>query len=173
MESPRMPDVQNVAAWRGSTTDLTLGTAFAETAKARPDARLIMVDEAGEREVSLGWVYGQARRLAGGLQALGLNPGDVIGVQMPNRLETLLAHAAAAVAGLVVLPIIHIYGENELKFILEQSGAKAIVTPDVLKGADYVARVRAAGPSVKHIVVGEAAAPAIAWASLLDAGSLA
>jgi acyl-CoA synthetase (AMP-forming)/AMP-acid ligase II len=157
--------------WRaqGLLVDRTLAEAFVEAVRARPDVEVTVVSDNRPAHATLGEVFERAQRLAGGLRALGLGAGDVVAVQTPNWLETLLAHAAIALIGGVTLPIIHIYGSAELSFIVRQSGAKALITPDVWRGANYIERVaavRAVAPDLIHVVVGQAPAGAVAWDDL-------
>ena len=73
-----------------------------------------------------------ARRFAGGLHAHGIRPGDVVSYQLPNRVEALVVLYGAAMAGAVLVPIVHFYGPKELAFILEQSGSVLHVTSNTL-----------------------------------------
>jgi acyl-CoA synthetase (AMP-forming)/AMP-acid ligase II len=156
-------------AHEGLTSDATLADSFAMAARAFPAAKVLVVSDHRPTEASLTDVFEAAKSVAGGLQAIGVGPGDVVAVQTPNWLETLLAHAAIALAGAVILPIVHIYGRTEVEYILRQSGAKVLMTPDHWRGADYIAR--AAGlcealPDLRHVVVGEAPSGSIAWSTL-------
>jgi acyl-CoA synthetase (AMP-forming)/AMP-acid ligase II len=164
------PDV--AAGWRerGLWGEDTLGETFAAVAAAFPGTRLIASDARGETTTTLAEVFAQASRLAGGFAAMGLRLGSVLAVQMPARREALITHAAAALAGLTVLPVIHIYGTHELDFILAQSGAEAIVVPDRWRGVDYVDRVRQApaGRRLPLIVTGDGSADTIDWSALAD-----
>jgi acyl-CoA synthetase (AMP-forming)/AMP-acid ligase II len=78
----------------------------------------------------------RARRFAGGLVALGVHPGDVVSYQLPNRVEALVVLYGTAMAGAVLVPIVHFYGPKELAFILEQSGAVLHVTSATQGGMD-------------------------------------
>ncbi len=59
----------------------------------------------------------------------GSGPGDVIAYQMPNWAETLAVLWAGFRIGATMVPIIHFYGPQELRFIVRQSGARALVIP--------------------------------------------
>lgn len=60
-----------------------------------------------------------ARRLAAGLRARGVRPGDAIAFQLPNWMEAAATFWAAAVLGAVVVPIVHFYGRKEVAHILD------------------------------------------------------
>lgn len=85
-----------------------------------------------------GEVVERAGRLAVALQALGLGRGDVVAFQLPNWHETLIIDLACARMGIVVVPIIPIYRDAELRFMLADCGARAIFVPATpYRGIDY------------------------------------
>ncbi|MEJ2337063.1 MAG: AMP-binding protein [Gemmatimonadales bacterium] len=118
----------------------------------------------------------RARRFAGGLVAAGVEPGDVVSYQLPNRVEALVVLYGAAMAGAVLVPIVHFYGPKELTFILEQSGSVLHVTAATQGGMDsgaLEARVRTALSSPPHfVVVGGAAAGQTEFEALEAAAAL-
>jgi acyl-CoA synthetase (AMP-forming)/AMP-acid ligase II len=69
-----------------------------------------------------------ARRLAAGLQARGVGPGDVIAIQLPNWMEAAAAFWAATFLGAVVVPIVHFYGRKELTHIMATARPKVFLT---------------------------------------------
>jgi acyl-CoA synthetase (AMP-forming)/AMP-acid ligase II len=149
----------------------TLGQCLVRGARERPDVRLVINEGGIDREIALAEVADRARRLAAGLKAIGLRSGDVFAVQMPTRLSTLIAHAAAGLLGLTLLPIIHIYEGRELDFIIDQSGARALLTPSAWRTIDFAARRAALAerfPDLIRIVDGDAEPGAVDLASLLD-----
>ncbi|MHA7833725.1 MAG: AMP-binding protein [Algiphilus sp.] len=90
-----------------------------------------------------GEVVDQARRLAAAMQELGLGQGDVVAFQLPNWFETLIIDLACARMGIVVVPIIPIYRDAELRFMLADCGARAIFVPGTpYRGMDYKAMVQ-------------------------------
>src|SRR5690606_1331633 len=88
----------------------TIGAAIEHSAVTRPDVELVFDTEIGRSIVTVGEIADRASRLAGGLAARGLVPGDRLLVQMPNSVEQAVTVAAAFWYGLVVVPVIHIYG---------------------------------------------------------------
>ncbi|EUA30283.1 AMP-binding enzyme family protein [Mycobacterium xenopi 4042] len=71
-----------------------------------------------------------ARRLAGGLRARGVGPGDVVAFQLPNWMEAAAVFWAAAFLGAVVVPIVHFYGRKELSHILSTARPCVFVTAE-------------------------------------------
>ncbi|QJD60663.1 long-chain fatty acid--CoA ligase [Pseudomonas sp. gcc21] len=67
-------------------------------------------------------------RLAAGLQAQGIKPGDRVMVCMANAPEVFVAYQAIMRAGAIVLPVMHVLHPREIGFIAEVSEASAIIT---------------------------------------------
>jgi acyl-CoA synthetase (AMP-forming)/AMP-acid ligase II len=159
--------------WReaGWHSDELLGDTLKAAAAARPGTCFHFHTEAGEQHVTAQELVQRGLALAGGLRALGLQPGDRLAVQMPTSVETVLLYIAALQAGAVLVPIVHIYGAAELGFILRQSGARFLAMPRHWRGTDFLQRLQACGelPALAHvIVVGDEApaAGAIGWQAL-------
>ncbi len=73
-----------------------------------------------------------ANRLAHALVRLGVAPGGRVVVMLPNCPEVLQAYAAILRAGAVVVPVIFLLSPEEVRHILEHSGAKLLLTsPDL------------------------------------------
>ncbi len=65
--------------------------------------------------------------LATGLRTLGLKPGDVCVLMMPNSLNWAVVYYALAKLGAVVVPVNFLYRERELEYIFRDAGARAFV----------------------------------------------
>ncbi len=74
----------------------------------------------------------EATQLAAGLRALGVSPGDRVLMMMPNRPEVVIGYQAIARAGAVIIPVLPLLKAPEVRFIAENSGAKAIFTSALL-----------------------------------------
>jgi len=110
----------------------------------------------GERATTLGVLVSDAARAAGGLQARGIGPGDVVAVQLPGSYEGAVIQAAVGLCGAVLLPVVMIYGPREMDFVLRRSGAVAVVLPREHRGrphADAVLRGLTSLPALKFAVV--------------------
>jgi long-chain acyl-CoA synthetase len=88
-----------------------------------------------------GQLAARARRAAAGFVALGIEPGDRVVLCMANCPEVSLTYAALWRAGAVATPVLFLLTEDELRHVLADSGAKAIVTtpeflPKILNVAD-------------------------------------
>ena len=126
------------ALW-GNTT---IAQAAWRKAQERPDEVAIYLE--GEASITYGSIADEARRLVTGLQTLGMKAGDVISFQLPNWRESVVVDIAASAMGLIANPVIPIYRDHELRFILKDVGARLIYIPE---------RVRRLGVSVHAGVV--------------------
>lgn len=136
-----------------------------------PHCSLVYCASDGSRSVtSVGEIREAAKRMAAGLRTRGVRPGDAVAVQLANRTEASVAYAAVLMAGGVLVPIVHIYGPSEVRFILEQADAVMIIQPDRWRTTDFSSRIATYTdlPSLRHVVtVGDdAPAGAVSWHDL-------
>jgi acyl-CoA synthetase (AMP-forming)/AMP-acid ligase II len=106
------------------------------------------------------FTYGDFRdavwNLAAGLQELGAGHGDRIAVQLPNWNEYFLVYAACARLSVVMIPVVTVYREGEVGFIVENSAAVGLVTTGEFRGFDaaaMAASIAASSPNLKFRVV--------------------
>lgn len=95
-------------------------------------------------------------RAAGALRALGIAAGDVVAVQLPNWWEFVVAALACGRIGAVVNPLMPIFRERELGFMLAFCEAKALVVPKLFRGFDHeamAANLQAKLPPLRHVIV--------------------
>src|ERR1700729_3490130 len=115
--------------------DETLPSVLARHAQVRPD-KLAIVDDHGSR-LSYGDLHRRSSQLAAAIADRGIGPGDVVGVQFPNRAEASVAALAIEKAGAIVCPMVTPYRKNELAFIIRQTGMKLLFVPGVYRGYDH------------------------------------
>ncbi len=136
-------------AWR----NVTVAHCTIREALQQPDS-VVVVE--GERAYTFAEIADQAFELAGAFDALGLAPGDVISFQLPNWSETMAINIAACMSGLVINPIVPIYRDAEVRFILKDARAKLLFIPEQFRNFDYpamVQRLRPELPDLQHVVV--------------------
>jgi fatty-acyl-CoA synthase len=90
----------------------------------------------------------RADAMAAGLVALGLEPGERIGVWSPNCAEWVVTQFAAAKAGLILVTINPAYRLSELEYTLNKVGVRALVAAERFKTSDYVGMVEALAPEL-------------------------
>ena len=131
----------------------TLSRWLVRAASETPEAPAIVGD--GQR-LSYGELAERVASLAGGLKALGLDAGDVVAVQMPNRAEYLVSYLAICAIGGVMTTLYVPYRAAEMESLLGHSGARAFVGLDEMGGfspARTVLDLRDRVPSLEHVVV--------------------
>jgi long-chain acyl-CoA synthetase len=101
-----------------------LATILTETAIATPDAPVSLVSGTVTTYRELD---GQSGRLAAGLREIGLLPGQVVALQLPNVPQFLTAYFGALKAGLVVLPLNPLLMAPELEYHLTDSSAALLI----------------------------------------------
>ena len=74
----------------------------------------------------------EATQLAAGLRALGIQKGDRVIVMMLNCPEVVISYQAIARAGAVIIPVLPLLKGPEVRYIAENSAAKAIITSPIL-----------------------------------------
>jgi acyl-CoA synthetase (AMP-forming)/AMP-acid ligase II len=160
----------------GQWDDATLGAWTWELLQRHAAQELGVWSRTRPHRARLGEMHTSARRVASGLRRLGVAPGDVVAIELPNWAEVAIAIWASSFLGAVVVPIVHFYGPRELRFILEQSGARTLITADRFGSMDFAANlasVRDELPALEHVImVGEAAPDAIPFASLEAAAAI-
>ena len=149
----------------GSWTDDTLGSILAAGLTDAPDTTLAVYSQTRPWRGTFADGFELARRVAGGLRAAGVGPGDPVAFQLPNWMEAAATFWAVALLGAVPVPIVHFYGPKEVGFILEQSGARVLVTADRFGHLDFLANLEALRPTLgalEHVYVvgGDAPRPA-------------
>jgi cyclohexanecarboxylate-CoA ligase len=127
-------------------------------ARAHPgDPAAIEVDAAGEtREMSWHQLLVASERVACALIALGVAPGESVAFQLPNRLEFLAVALGTLRAGAVCEPLMPIFRERELEFMLRASRARVLFVPGRFRGRDHAEEARALAPqlpALEHVIV--------------------
>src|SRR5712672_1254175 len=98
------------------------------------------------------WTYAELKSrsdaFASGLLALGLEPGDRVGIWSPNCAEWTIAQFATGKAGLILVNINPAYRFSELDHVLRAVGCRAVITAARFKASDYIAMIRELVPEL-------------------------
>ncbi|MFG2184019.1 (2,3-dihydroxybenzoyl)adenylate synthase [Nocardia iowensis] len=141
----------------GYWTGRPLDDLLRETARRHPH-RPALLDADGAR--SYAWLDAAADRMAHGLLALGIAPGDRVVVQLPNVPEFLTVLFGLLRAGIIPVLTLPAHRRAEIEHLAALSGAVAYIAVDRLGDFDYrelAATVRTAVPSLRHVLIlGEA-----------------
>lgn len=122
-------------------------------ARATPDApALIFVDHDGRaRTTTFGELETLSCRLANALAALGAGPGTIVGANLPQGPEIILAHVAVTRLGGIILPLTVLFGPDALRYRLEDSGARILITTQ--EGFERSEPALAGLPELQHVLV--------------------
>ena len=97
-----------------------------------------------------------ADRVAVGLAKLGVGKNDIVACQLPNWWQFTLTYLACSRIGAVMNPLMHIFRERELSFMLKHGEAKVMIVPKTFRGFDFekmVTDLQPSLPDLKHVVV--------------------
>ena len=164
------PDQERRYLDGGMWGDLTLFERFRKQAADSPEKPAI-ID--AKRTYSYGELARRVDHLASNFLGMGVAPGEVVAVQLPNWGETPLLHLALNRIGALCLPIHESWREMEVGHLLQKGGAVALVVPLNYKDFDYpamVAGMRGELPALARIFsIGGAGPHSEAFEPLLDA----
>ena len=125
----------------------TIGVHFDKAVMRWPNAEALVV-----RHQDIRWTYSELKQhvdaLAAGLLALGLQPGDRVGIWSPNNAEWVVTQFATAKAGLILVNINPAYRLAELEYALNKVGCKGLITAASFKTSDYVGMLRNLAPEL-------------------------
>jgi len=142
---------------------LDLGRSFLASVERSPD-EIALVD--GSVRLSYGAWFERVRKVAGGLEALGLQRGDHVVALLQNRWEMATLHWACQFQGVVVTPLNWRAKPDEIDYCAGDANARAIVFQDV--SAQAVAESGVA-QGLPRIAVGGAPGGSLAFEQLLEA----
>ncbi len=136
---------------------LTIGQQLDATVAAHADREALVVRQQGVR-----WTWQElaerADAVAAGLLALGLEPGDRVGIWSPNNAEWVLTQFATARAGLILVNVNPAYRLSELEYALNKVGCRALVTATAFKSSDYAGMLRTLAPEIDACAPGRLSA---------------
>jgi len=146
----------------------TIGANFDATVRAFGDREALVERATGRR-----WTYAELAAdvdaLALALLEMGVAKGDRVGIWAPNCAEWTLTQYATAKIGAILVNINPAYRTRELEFVLNQSGARLLVSADKVKTSDYAGMIAEVRPNCSAladvVLLGSAG-----WDSLLERG---
>ena len=125
----------------------TLGVNFDLAAEKWGDNDALIVRHQGIR-----WTYNDLKKevdaFAAGLLALGLEPGDRIGIWSPNNSEWVVTQYATAKVGLILVNINPAYRVAELEYALNKVTCKALILATQFKSSDYLGMLKELAPEI-------------------------
>jgi cyclohexanecarboxylate-CoA ligase len=138
---------------QGLWVNRTITDFLDDVAERTPD-KVAFTDS--RRQITYGELKEQVDHCALGLLELGVGPGDVVSFQLPNWIEWVVVHYAASRIGAISNPLIPIYRQREVGFMVGLARSKVIVVPSDFRGFDYVGMVeelRGGWPALERVLV--------------------
>jgi non-ribosomal peptide synthetase component E (peptide arylation enzyme) len=138
---------------RGLWTGETFFQVLERRASEHPD-REVFADAKGR--ISYGGLKDKVERCAEFLRRIGIRRGDVVTIQLPNRIDFPVVFFALELIGAIANKVNPDFRARELEYILKFSNSRAFVCPREFKNFDYVAMAKALQqtvPRVEHIIV--------------------
>jgi cyclohexanecarboxylate-CoA ligase len=153
--APRRARMIAQGLWHDRTINAELDACLA----ACPDKLALTayrVEAGDEKRFTYRELASMADRIAVGLTRLGVQKNDVVACQLPNWWQFTLLYLACSRIGAVINPMMHIFRERELNFMLKHGEAKVIVAPKTFRGFDFeqmITAIQPGLPHLKHVVV--------------------
>lgn len=116
----------------------------------------VRVDSGETRRFTYRELARMADRIAVGLARLGVGRNDVVACQLPNWWQFTLTYLACSRIGAVINPLMHIFRERELSFMLKHGEAKVMIAPKSFRGFDFesmVTQLQPSLPALRHVVI--------------------
>ena len=155
LTSERLESNRSAGYW----TDRLLTDYLDDTVARDPD-RVAIVDNNSERGSRLQLTYGelseQVDRIALGLDRLGVGVADVVAFQLPNWWQFVAIHLACVRLGAVGNPLMPIFRQREMGFMLKFAEAKVVIVPEQFRGFDCPAMIQSISADLsdmQHLLV--------------------
>ena len=132
---------------------MTIGAAFDRAVERFAEREALVVRHQNLR-YSWAQLAEEVDRCARGLLALGLQPGERVGIWSPNNAQWCITQFATAKIGVVLVNINPAYRLNELEYALKQSGCRWLICADTFKTSDYHAMLHELLPELEGSAVG-------------------
>lgn len=167
MTDRRFDPVAHARAMRaaGYWLDKTYDEFLVRAITATPDKPAIIADRA-DRDHPQRFTYRElgdlVARAAAGLRNMGVGHGDIVAVQLPNWWEFVVTSLACGRIGAVVNPLMPIFRQHELSYMLGFAEAKVFIVPRLFRGFDHAAMaasLKASIPKLQHVIVVDGEGP--------------
>jgi long-chain acyl-CoA synthetase len=126
---------------------MNLGKLLENKAHEHPNRAAILVNG---KAISFEELNKNVNRLANALKSLGIEGGDRVAIMLPNIPEFVYTFLACQKLGSVAVPLNTMYKGGEIFFILNDCGAKAIIT--LSSAVPLINEIKPDLPNLKHII---------------------
>ena len=152
IDVPRPPSPETISEYRrqGYWGDRTFADILEARAKATPE-REAMADE--RRRITYGALWGEVKRFAEFLRRQGVGHGDVVTLQLPNRIEFPVVFFALELIGAVANKISADFRAVEVEYILRFSESKAYVCASEFKNFNFLTMIEGLRPQLPALTL--------------------
>ncbi|THD71783.1 cyclohexanecarboxylate-CoA ligase [Thalassobius vesicularis] len=168
--APRQEEMTARGLWKNKTVNDYFDACLATCSDKRA-LTSISVGTGARTDLTYAELDKLADRAAIGLHRLGVGKDDVVCCQLPNSWQFVATYLGCARLGAVFNPVMHIFREHELNFMLKHGEAKVFVIPKLFRGFDHEAMAEGMKPNLpdlQHIVVLDGEGPNSFDALLMD-----
>jgi len=150
IEVPRPTKPEDIARYRarGWWKDQTFAQILERRARETPDREAL---SDARRRITYGQLWNEVRRFAEFLRRQGVRPGDVVTLQLPNRIEFPVVFYSLELIGAVANKISADFRAMEVEYILRFSKSRAYVCASRFKGFDYLDMIRGLRPKLPDL----------------------
>ncbi len=155
VSAERRASMLGSGAWNDMIITDYLDQAVASAADS-PAIVAYRVSQNERRALSYAELNQIVNRMAAGLASLGVNKGEVVSCQLPNWWQMTALHLACVRIGAVLNPLMPIFRERELRFMLSYAQSRVLVIPQAFRSFDYAAMVdslRGELPALEHVLI--------------------
>jgi len=130
-----------------------------DAVRSRPDAEYLVTYRTGTAEpdsLTRSELSSRVSRIAANLRELGIKRGDVVSFQIPNWWQFIALHLACVHVGAISNPLMPIFREREVEFMVRHAESRVFITPAVFRNFDHEDLARQIGkriPSLEHILI--------------------
>ncbi len=152
--APRAIEMKRQGFWQ----DKTILHFLDEALRTKPDKIAITSYMTGQEKIDLTYrqLATRVNQIARSLAALGVGKNDVVTYQLPNCWEFIALSLACVRIGAVANPVMPIFRQHELNFMLNFGESKVFVVPKSYRGFDYeqmAEEMRPGLPHLQHLIV--------------------
>ena len=141
-------------------TNKTIGAYFDFIVDKNPNSLAVVVNHQNIR-LTYKEFQKEVNQLAMGLLAIGVKPGDRVGIWSPNNIQWCLTQFATAKIGAIMVCINPAYRPNELQYALNSVECSTLITASQFKGSNYIEMLNSLAPELKHCDSGKLSAKAL------------
>ena len=152
IEAPRPPSAADIANYtaKGYWSERTFADILEARAAATPEREAI---SDARRRVTYGALWSEVKRFAEFLRRQGVRRGDVVTLQLPNRIEFPVVFYSLELIGAVANKISADFRAVEVEYVLKFSNSKAYVCAGQFKGFDFLAMVAEIRPHLPALTL--------------------